>query len=312
MANAFFSDLLSTISERGRTLLRRGEPSVARQDAADLLELCKALLSGRGEASGTAMAREVLDRYHDLDAAGTVDLLRNAGERLRPRPRKTVAGDRELAQPAERHRRQRPSLCVRAAAAGADPPAQPRAGRHQRPGGDARRPACPDEGQQGSGRARPRRRASAVVLVQQGISRAAQDRLVDASEYSGDRSSATRRCTKSATGTICAAASIPPTAAATPSSIRSFADEPLIFVEVALTEAIPTAIAPLLRRDGSRCRSNAPHRRVLFDLEYARRAWRHFLRQFPDQAGGRGAAARIARSSTPSSRCRRCRASCNG
>jgi malonyl-CoA decarboxylase len=32
--------------------------------------LCEALLSGRGEASGTAMAREVLDRYHGLDAAG--------------------------------------------------------------------------------------------------------------------------------------------------------------------------------------------------------------------------------------------------
>ena len=70
MANAFFSDLLSTISERGRTLLRRGEPSVSRQDASELLELCRALLSGRGEASGTAMARDVLDRYHDLDAAG--------------------------------------------------------------------------------------------------------------------------------------------------------------------------------------------------------------------------------------------------
>ena len=34
------------------------------------MELCEALLSGRGEASGTAMAREVLDRYHHLDAAG--------------------------------------------------------------------------------------------------------------------------------------------------------------------------------------------------------------------------------------------------
>ena len=44
MANAFFSDLLSTIAERGRTLLLRGEPSVARQDASELLELCKALL----------------------------------------------------------------------------------------------------------------------------------------------------------------------------------------------------------------------------------------------------------------------------
>ena len=70
MANAFFSDLLSTISERGRTLLRRGGSSDTREDASELLELCEALLSGRGEASGTAMAREVLDRYHDLATAG--------------------------------------------------------------------------------------------------------------------------------------------------------------------------------------------------------------------------------------------------
>ena len=70
MANAFFSDLLSTISERGRTLLRRGGSSDGKEDASELLELCEALLSGRGEATGTAMAREVLDRYHDLDAAG--------------------------------------------------------------------------------------------------------------------------------------------------------------------------------------------------------------------------------------------------
>jgi len=57
MANAFFSDLLSTISERGRTLLRRGDTSDTRQDASQLLELCEALLSGRGEASGIAIAR---------------------------------------------------------------------------------------------------------------------------------------------------------------------------------------------------------------------------------------------------------------
>src|SRR5215475_427104 len=70
MANAFFSDLLATISERSRTLLRRAEPADGKDDAAELLELCEALLSGRGEASGTAMAREVLDRYHHLDEAG--------------------------------------------------------------------------------------------------------------------------------------------------------------------------------------------------------------------------------------------------
>ncbi|MEH2595367.1 malonyl-CoA decarboxylase [Bradyrhizobium sp. AZCC 1577] len=83
MANAFFSDLLATISERGRTLLRRAGPSDDGQDASELIELCEALLSGRGEASGTAMAREVLDRYHDLDAAGRLTffetLARNFG-----------------------------------------------------------------------------------------------------------------------------------------------------------------------------------------------------------------------------------------
>jgi malonyl-CoA decarboxylase len=67
--NAFFSDLLSSISERGRTLLRRVGSSEAKPDGAELIALCEALLSGRGEASGTAMAREVLDRYHTLDDA---------------------------------------------------------------------------------------------------------------------------------------------------------------------------------------------------------------------------------------------------
>jgi malonyl-CoA decarboxylase len=67
MANAFFSDLLSTISGRGRTLLRRRVPADGKDDASELLGLCEALLSGRGEASGTAMAREVLDGYHELD-----------------------------------------------------------------------------------------------------------------------------------------------------------------------------------------------------------------------------------------------------
>lgn len=69
MANAFFSDLLATISERGRTLLRR-DSADTKQNADGLIELCGALLSGRGEASATAMAREVLDIYHELDAAG--------------------------------------------------------------------------------------------------------------------------------------------------------------------------------------------------------------------------------------------------
>src|SRR5580698_5842952 len=84
MNNAFFSDLLSSISERGRTLLRRGGSSDARQDASDLIELCEALLSGRGEASGTAMAREVLDRYHHLDEAGRLAFFRTLSSSYGP------------------------------------------------------------------------------------------------------------------------------------------------------------------------------------------------------------------------------------
>jgi malonyl-CoA decarboxylase len=68
-SNAFFSDLLTSISERGRTLLRRVGSYESKPDGAELIELCEALLSGRGEASGTAIARQILDRYHHLDEA---------------------------------------------------------------------------------------------------------------------------------------------------------------------------------------------------------------------------------------------------
>src|SRR5258708_11482382 len=64
MANAFFSDLLSTISERGRTLLRRGGSTGARQAASPLLQFCQALLLGPGGASGTPIARAGVARSH--------------------------------------------------------------------------------------------------------------------------------------------------------------------------------------------------------------------------------------------------------
>jgi malonyl-CoA decarboxylase len=69
-STAFFSDLLSSIADRGRSLLGLAE---AEKDpirrAATLIDLCEQLLSGRGEASGAALAREVLERYATLDDA---------------------------------------------------------------------------------------------------------------------------------------------------------------------------------------------------------------------------------------------------
>jgi malonyl-CoA decarboxylase len=98
--NAFFSDLLASISERGRTLLRRAAPSDDGQDPSDLIELCDALLSGRGEASGTAMAREVLDRYHQLDDTGRRSFFANLARNYGPdRERLAQAIENWRAQP---------------------------------------------------------------------------------------------------------------------------------------------------------------------------------------------------------------------
>lgn len=63
----FLQDLVSSITERGRALLSiAGLQQPAATTGADLLEHCESLLSGRGEATGTAMASEILDDYARL------------------------------------------------------------------------------------------------------------------------------------------------------------------------------------------------------------------------------------------------------
>ena len=64
MNTTFFSEMLQSIADRGRALIQRREPS--RERSAGLSELCEALLSGRGEASGVALASDILGRYEDL------------------------------------------------------------------------------------------------------------------------------------------------------------------------------------------------------------------------------------------------------
>jgi malonyl-CoA decarboxylase len=68
MNTSFFGELLQTISERGRALLdrareRRGLDSTRSES---LIELCEHLISGRGEASGVALARDILTHYAAL------------------------------------------------------------------------------------------------------------------------------------------------------------------------------------------------------------------------------------------------------
>lgn len=61
MSSSFFQDLLTTITERGRALVERREAASSASN--DLLADCRRLLSGRGEASGVAIARNILNAY---------------------------------------------------------------------------------------------------------------------------------------------------------------------------------------------------------------------------------------------------------
>jgi malonyl-CoA decarboxylase len=65
---SFFGELLQSITERGRALLDRTRErrESAEERSASLVELCEELLSGRGEASGVALAREILSYYAEL------------------------------------------------------------------------------------------------------------------------------------------------------------------------------------------------------------------------------------------------------
>ena len=66
-----FSDLFTSITERGRSwIARRPVADAPAPSPGKLVERCEALLSGRGEASGTALAAELVERYAALDETG--------------------------------------------------------------------------------------------------------------------------------------------------------------------------------------------------------------------------------------------------
>ncbi len=116
MNTSFFGELLQSISERGRSFIERASKrritGAARSES--LVELCEDLLSRRGEASGVALARDILARYDELTTGPRVAFfealatrfgtdrkrLEAAVERWRQEPSdETVAALREAAEP---------------------------------------------------------------------------------------------------------------------------------------------------------------------------------------------------------------------
>ena len=92
MNTTFFGELLQTISDRGRAFLnreRRGQEAVRSES---LIELCEDLLSGRGEASGVALAREILSRYAELRTGPRVAFFEALAQRFGTDPEQVRNG----------------------------------------------------------------------------------------------------------------------------------------------------------------------------------------------------------------------------
>src|SRR5919202_7100623 len=81
MANTFLNYIMQTLAERGQALLGRSRQAIAHGDLVALGEL---LLSRRGEASGVALARTLLDTYAAAPLASRLSFLTALADRFGP------------------------------------------------------------------------------------------------------------------------------------------------------------------------------------------------------------------------------------
>ncbi len=81
---SFLQELLNSIAEQGRHLLPRSLGGSGRED--DITELATALVSNRGEASGVAIARELLRRYRGLMPEDRLAFLKFLARTMQPDP----------------------------------------------------------------------------------------------------------------------------------------------------------------------------------------------------------------------------------
>jgi malonyl-CoA decarboxylase len=85
---SFLQELLNSVAEQGRHLLPRSLGGVGRED--DIAELASALVSSRGEASGVAIGREILQRYRTLSKDERLEFLRFLARTMRPDAREVT------------------------------------------------------------------------------------------------------------------------------------------------------------------------------------------------------------------------------
>jgi len=66
-ATSAFTEFLSSIALRGRSIIGIGNKTRQEIDSSDIVSLCHKLLSSKGEASGIALSFEILNRYQHLN-----------------------------------------------------------------------------------------------------------------------------------------------------------------------------------------------------------------------------------------------------
>jgi len=86
---SFFGELLTAIADRGRAI--RDLAGWGGEGDRNLSGAAQALLSGRGEASGVALARDILERYRGLGRAEKADFFRLLRDRLAPDAERVAA-----------------------------------------------------------------------------------------------------------------------------------------------------------------------------------------------------------------------------
>ena len=84
MDTSFFGDLLQSIVERGRALVARERRQAPRARSETLTDYCETLLSSRGEASGAARAEEILAQYDELTIGPRIAFFEALAERFGP------------------------------------------------------------------------------------------------------------------------------------------------------------------------------------------------------------------------------------
>ena len=290
---AYFSGLLQSVAERGRALvgIKRAEPLGVQA----LLSLSVRLLKGRGEASGAATARAILDGYGALGPAERRAWLEGAATRFGPdldalaaaaRAFLEAPDDAKAADLSDRAEPTRQELIRRLNHAPGGTLALVRM-REDILDAIARRRAAPG--------VRSRFPASVRILVQSRLPRAAADRLDDAGQYSGEdhplRSGARdQRLGRSAPPV--GAAGSPALCVLSSRARRRTSD---LRRGGADRRRSRTRSSRCSRPNARRSRPPAATTAVFYSISNAQRglAGRQF-RQFPDQAGRRGSAPGIA------------------